>query len=407
MKRLLILILSVLSLASCGHKVPEALAKVSPEEAGMDSGRLSKVDSVILKGISDGMMPGAVLCVVRGDKIAYLKAYGCRQVVPDIEEMTTDTVFDLASLSKCVGTTLCVMRLIEQGRLSLDDKVLEYIPDFAPWKDPYTGECVDITVRDLLTHASGLAPYLGVQAVADRYGEPCPDSTMLYIAKEARRNFRPGTDFMYSCLNFVTLQNIVQKITGERLCDYAQREVFDRLGLKQTCYRPAETRPELLGRIAPTTVQEDGLPLRGVVHDPLARRLNGGNSGNAGVFSTAEDLAVIAAAIFGEGEVGGVRLLRPETIRLMCTVPAGNAPEVGRALGWDISSSHSHFKGSLMSPTRTLNHTGYTGTSMVLDLDSRTGVILLANRCHPTDDGSLREVRTAVSDIVAGAVIRQ
>ena len=212
---------------------------------------------------------------------------------------------------------------------------------------------------------------------------------------------------MYSCLNFVTLQNILQRVTGERLCDYAQREVFDRLGMKHTCYLPEETRPDLLPLIAPTTVQADGLPLLGRVHDPLARRLNGGNSGNAGVFSDAEDLSVIAAAILGGGEVCGRRVLKPETVRLMATVPEENDPSVGRALGWDVSSSHSSPNGHLTTPGRTLCHTGYTGPSMVIDLDAGFAVVLLANRVHPEDDGSLKEMRAAVSDIVASAVIRR
>ncbi|MBO6169614.1 MAG: serine hydrolase [Bacteroidales bacterium] len=406
MKRLAIVV-AALSLAACTiPKLPVGLEHVSPAEAGMDPLALSKVDNVILQSIEDGNMPGAVLAVVRGDKIAYLRAYGNRQVVPDTVAMTTNTVFDLASVSKCVGTTLCIMKLIENGELGLEDKVSDYFPDFKPWTAPDSSEQVEITVQDLLTHASGLSPYLNVQALAERYGEPCPDSTMSYIAREVPRNFRPGTDFMYSCLNFITLQNILQKITGERLCDYAQHTIFAPLTLLHTCYLPMESKPELLPIIAPTTVQADGLPFLGVVHDPLARRLNGGNSGNAGVFSDAEDLAVIVAAIIGKGTVNGFELLKPETVELMCKVPQSNNPTIGRALGWDVWSSHSSLKGVRTNYGRTLCHTGYTGPSIVIDLDAELGIILLANRCHPKDDGSLKELRAAVSDIVAGSVIR-
>lgn len=407
MKRHCLLIASLLALASCTiPKMPVGLEHVSPAEAGMDPVELSKVDKPILESIGEGNMPGAVLSVVRGDKIVYLKAYGNREVVPDTVAMTTNTVFDLASLSKCVGTTLCIMKLIENGELATDDKVSEYLPEFKPWTDPDSGEQVEISVQDLLTHASGLPPYLNVQALAERYGEPCPDSTMSYIAREAPRRFRPGTDFMYSCLNFVTLQNILQKITGEKLCDYAQANIFDALELRNTCYLPLETKPDLLPLIAPTTVQADGKPLRGVVHDPLARRLNGGNSGNAGVFSTAEDLSVIAAAIIGGGVVNNYYLLDKETVDLMCKVPKSNDPAIGRALGWDVCSSHSSLKGVKTNYGRTLCHTGYTGTSIVIDLDAELGIILLTNRCHPKDDGSLKELRAAVSDIVAESVIR-
>ena len=402
MRKLLILILPLL--VACAGEQPGALRRTAPRRAGMDPVKLSRVDSVIRSSIAGGNMSGAVLSVVRGDRIVYLKAYGNRQVVPDTVAMTPETVFDLASLSKCVGTTLSFLQLVEQGQVRLTDPVRRYIPDFQPWTDPETGETVEITVQDLLTHASGLTPYLGVQGLVDRFGENCPDSTMRYIATEVRRNFRPGSDFMYSCLNFVTLQRILEGITGERLADYAQHHVFDALGLKHTCYEPKAEHPDILPLVAPTEVQEDGLPLLGEVHDPLARRLNGGNSGNAGVFSSAEDLSVIAAAIMGGGAVHGRRILGPATVRTMAAIPAENAPHIGRALGWDVCSDHAGLRGDLTSRTRTLCHTGYTGTSMIIDLDSRTAVILLANRCHPTDDGSLARTRACVANIVAGAI---
>ena len=382
-------------LAACGQS-PAAGRLAAGEPLGESRGR--SIDSLINKGISDGIMPGAVISVVQGDKIAFLRAYGNRQVVPDTLEMTEGTVFDLASLSKCVGTTLGVMQLVEQGRLSLDDKVAAYIPGFAPWTDGTETE--DICVRQLMTHSSGLSPYVDVASLSARYGEPCPDSLMHYIAAEVRRNFRPGTDFMYSCLNFITLQNILQKISGERLCDYVQREVFDRLGLEHTCYLP-EGRLFSLPPVAPTTVQADGLPFHGFVHDPLARRLNGGNSGNAGVFSDAADLSVIAAAIMNGGEIGGRRILKQETVDLMATVPDEDCYWVGRALGWDVCSSHSSLKGNYTTAGRTLCHTGYTGTSMVIDLDKKLAIILLTNRVHPVDDGSLRDLRIQLADIVA------
>ncbi len=397
---------AVLLLAACAPERPGALSRVAPERAGMDPEKLSRVDSVILASIAEGNMPGAVLSVVRGDKIVYLKAYGNKQVVPDTVAMTPETVFDLASLSKCVGTTLSFMQLVERGQVRLTDPVKRYIPGFKPWTDPATGERVDITVQDLMTHSSGLTPYLGVPGLVDRFGEHCLDSTMRYIATEVRRNFRPKTDFMYSCLNFVTLQNILQAVTGERLADYAQRHVFDALGLRYTCYNPKTEHPDILPLVAPTEVQPDGLPLLGEVHDPLARRLNGGNSGNAGVFSNAEDLSVIAAAILGGGVVHGRRILGPETVRTMAAVPAENAPHIGRALGWDVCSDHAGIRGDLTSRTRTLCHTGYTGTSMVIDLDSDIAIILLTNRCHPTDDGALARTRACVANIVAGAVLK-
>lgn len=409
MKRFLLYSLSfaaaVSAICGCGGYEKGGLEFASPEEMGMDSGKLSRVDSVINRAIEEHQIPGAVISVVRDDKIVLLKAYGNKSVVPDTVAMTTDVVFDLASCSKVVGTTLSFMQLVEKGYVRLTDNVDRYIPGFAPWVDPETGEKVDITVQDLLTHTSGLAAYVAVDRVAERYGEPCPDSLMAYIAREVPRQFRPKTDFTYSCLNFVTLQNILQNVTGQKLEDYAQKNVFDVLGLRHTCYN-AYLHPDIMPLVAPTEVQKDGRPFLGTVHDPIAWRLNAGNSGNAGVFSNAEDLSVVAAALMNGGAVNGRRILGPLTVEMMASVPSENAPHVGRALGWDIWSDYSWFKGDIFSRTRTINHTGYTGTSIVIDLDSKTAVILLAHRVHPADKGNISRLRATVSNIVAGAVVK-
>ena len=368
---------------------------------------LRDIDGAVEAAISEGTCPGAVVAVVHDDDIVWLKAYGNSSVVPDTVAMTTDAVFDLASLSKCVGTTLSMMQLIESGKVSLDDKVSRYIPEYAPWTDPETGETVDITVRDVMTHSSGIQPYTDVPACVERFGSPCPDSLVHHVAVEAVRNFRPGTDFMYSCLNFVTVQAILEKVTGERLCDYASANVFGPLGLNDTRYLPiGEPVPEeYLSRVVPTEVQSDGLPLHGEVHDPLARLMNGGNSGNAGVFSTASDLAKVAIAIMHGGAMpdGSHRILKPETVELMTTVPESNAPSVGRALGWDVCSTHAGIRGSILSEDHCICHTGYTGTSMVIDLDRNLAVIILAHRVHPEDKGSMASLRKTVSDIVGAS----
>lgn len=359
------------------------------------------IDSVALKAINDTIIPGAVVCVVNGEDIDFLKAYGNISVVPDTVAMTVDAVFDLASLSKCVGTTMAVMQLIENGEIGLLDTVSRYFPDFVMSEGA-------ITVRDLLTHTSGIDAYSNVPRCVAKFGPGQPDSLMHHIATDTGRHFVPGEKFLYSCLNFVTLQNIVQQVTGERLCDYVQANVFDPLGLKHTAYLPLTDYPiapvEIGGApIAPTELQEDGLPLRGAVHDPLARVLNLGNSGNAGVFSNASDLAVICQSLMNEDG----RILKPETVRLMATVPEENDPAVGRCLGWDVRSSHSGICGKVLpeSGHRILCHTGYTGTSIVMDLDSRVAVIVLTNRVHPYDTGGLKATRAAISDLVFGSLL--
>ena len=408
----------LLSAAAAGAQV-----KIEkPEDHGMDPERLARIDAVVADAIRDGDIPGAVVSVVHRGSIVYLKAYGNKSVVPDTVAMTVGTMFDLASLSKCVGTMLSFMQLIEGGYVRLTDPVRRFIPAFKPWADPETGEAVDITVRDLMTHSSGLSAYYDADKLAARFGPGQPDSLMRVIATEVERHFRPGSDFLYSCLNFITLQHILERVTGERLCDYAQEHIFDPLGLKHTCYFPLQEdlrtparHAELLPLVAPTEVQDDGTPLLGAVHDPLARWAGMGNSGNAGVFSDAVDLSHISMLIMNDGKLWAdkklgypkpsQRILSPAAIRLMGTVPPENDPSVGRALGWDVASAHSGLRGDLFNPGACLMHTGYTGTSLVIDTDSRTAIVLLTNRVHPTDDGSVGRLRALVSNIVAGAIL--
>lgn len=397
-----------------------ALKQDYPERHGMNPEKLAQVDRVINEAITAKEIPGAVLSVVRGNDIVYLKAYGNKSVVPTVEPMTTETLFDLASVSKCVGTTLAFMQLIENGYVRLTDNVDRYIPDFKPWTDPESGETVDITVRDLLSHSSGLTPYINADTFVKEYGGNDPEKMEQYIATKVKRNFRPGTDFMYSCLNFVTLQRILERVTGEKLYEYAQKHVFDVLGLTHTCYFPLIYTPavsnsaELAGLCAPTEVQADGKPLVAQVHDPMARRIMGGNSGNAGVFSNAEDLSVICSAIMNGGVLvdkkgrilESTRILSPLTVRLMATIPPQNDPSVGRALGWDKKSSHSGPRGDLFNPETTIMHTGYTGTSIVIDTETKTAIILLTHRVHPEDKGSVGRLRALVANIVAGSIIQ-
>ena len=403
----------------------------------IDEAKLSQVDRVIEEAIAEKTIPGAVVSVVRGDKIAYLKAYGNKSLVPEVEPMTVETMFDLASLSKCVGTTLSIMQLIENGFIRLTDRVDMYIPGFKPWTDPKTGETVDIIIRDLLTHSSGLDAYADVDAYVSEFGENTPDEFENYLATRAGRNFRPGTQCLYSCLNFITLQRILERVTGERLCDYAKSHVFEPLGLKHTTYLPVDAEAinrqgdegpdrRTFARIgsrsdreaaeafaslcAPTEVQKDGKPLLGEVHDPIARRIMGGNSGNAGVFSNAEDLSVICAAIMNGGALPGAapeaRILGPLTIDLMCKAPIQNDPAVGRALGWDKDGWNPGTRGDIFDPETSIWHTGYTGTSIVIDMKTKTALIILTNRVHPEDKGSLARMRAQVANIVAGAIVK-
>lgn len=389
------------SLASAQLKV------VSPKMHGIDPSHLDRIDTLVVRNIHSGNIPGAVVAVVHGGDIVYLKAFGDKQVVPERIPMTTETMFDLASVSKCVGTTLAAMQLIERGEIRPKDEVRYFFPEFRPWIDPETGEKVHITIQDLMSHSSGLSPYINVESFVQQYGENQPDSLMRFIATEVKRNFRPRTEFMYSCLNYITLQHIIQQVTAQPLNVYVEENIFRPLGLEHTCYFPlgADLRTpvahqELIPLCAPTEVQADGLPLVAAVHDPIARRINAGVSGNAGVFSNAADLAVLCQAILNKGG----DILLPATVRMMCTIPPENEPNVGRALGWDKKSDHSGLKGDYFNPNRTIEHTGYTGTSLVLNFDSKTALIILTNRVHPNDDGAVGRMRALIANVVGSSV---
>lgn len=405
MKKLLLSLVALALAFGVKAQIPAGygLPHVSPEEVGMSSERLSKIDGIVNAAVERKDFPGAVVAVVRGQKICYMKAFGKKAWVPKEEPMTVESVFDMASLSKCIGTTLSFMQLVEDGRVRLSDEVRDYIPEFAPWVNPENPkEKVHITIENLLTHTSGLDSYINVKNYCKSHPAGQPDSLMHYIAVNTGRHFRPGTGYIYSCLNFVTLQNVLQKVTGEKLCDYAQKNVFDRLGMKNTRYYPIGTKidAETLANICPTEVQEDGLPYRGQVHDPIANILNNGNSGNAGVFSNAEDVAIVAAAMFGYGQWNGRRILSPLTVKKMLTVPAKQPKHIGRALGWDAKNWYCE-----LFSDNSFNHTGYTGTAFAFDMDNQLAVIILTNRAHPHDGGAVSQTRGLVCNVVASALL--
>ena len=375
--------------------IAQPLTRVAPEQVGMDSQRLLYADEAIQKAIDKKEIPGAVLAVVRQGKMAYLKAYGNKRIYPNIEPMTVNTIFDMASCSKSMSTAVCTMTLVERGQIRLLDRVSLYIPGFEGWKGE-GGEKKDIRIVDLLTHTSGLPSYAPVAELQKKYGAPNPDGLIEYIST-CRRDFKPQSAFQYSCLNFITLQRIIETVSGQSLRDFAKANVFDVLGMTQTDYFPTNK-----ALIAPTEKQKDGSVLCGQVHDPLARIMNGGISGNAGVFSSADDIALLCAALQNGGEWNGHRILSPQGVKAMRTVPREVAP-FGRTLGWDSYSAYASNSGDLLSPN-TYGHTGYTGTSIVIDPDNDLSVILLINAVHPEDKHSVVRLRSLVANAVAASV---
>lgn len=388
----------------------QPLQRVAPEQVGMDSRKLIYADEAIEQAIADKEIPGAVLAIVRQGKMAYLKAYGNKRVYPNVEPMTVNTIFDMASCSKSISTAICTHILAERGKLRLLDPVNLYIPDFKSWQSEDGKEKKVIRIIDLLTHTSGLPPYAPTSELEKQYGSPSPDGLIEYIST-CRRDFKPQTDFQYSCLNYITLQRIIETISGQSLRDFARQNLFDVLGMSHTDYLPCRrdkdgkwitTVDADFSNLAPTEKQPDGSVLCGQVHDPLARVLNGGISGNAGVFSCAEDIALLCAALQNDGEWNGRRILSPLAVKTMRTVPRATAT-LGRTPGWDNFSAYASNNGDYFGPN-TYGHTGYTGTSIIIDPDTDTSVILLINAVHPEDGHSVVRLRSLIANVVASSI---
>ena len=417
MFRILLLALCAFAINASANNVPTA----SPEEVGMSLTRLRAADEVILRAISDNKTPGAVLAVVRHGKLAYLKAYGNRQTYPTTQPMTTQTVFDMASCTKPMATAISAMLLVERGQLRLSDPVSMYLPEFKNWYGEGK-DSVTIRVEDLLTHTSGLPAYAPVKTLAEADGKPNPAKLMTYIAG-CKREFKPRADMQYSCLNYITLQNVVERITGQSLRTFAANNIFIPLGMKHTDFLPctsdksgklvntsqprwvANGEQASLTPIAPTEKQPNGMVKQGQVHDPLACTLNGGVSGNAGLFSSAEDVATLCAMLQNGGAWGGKRILSPLTVKAMRSVPQ-NFNSFGRSLGWDVSSAYASNQGDLLSP-EAYGHTGYTGTSIVIDPVNDLSIILLCNSVHPVDASNVIRLRAQVANAVAASITNE
>ncbi len=393
--------LLILALALCATPVlwggePKVLRSGEPRTVGMDEQRLQRVDEVILKEIKDRKLPGAVILVARQGVIVYRKAYGQAQVVPTPEKMTVDKIFDMASVTKPVATATSVMILVEQGKIRLNDPVTKYIVEFTPFVSANGDTAAMPRVWHLLTHTAGLPAYTNAADLKEKYGEPCPEQLIQTIAK-IKKNSAPGEKFVYSCLGFITLAEIVYRVSGQTIDEFALKNIFEPLGMKSTRFCPP---PEWKPRIAPTEVI-DGNPLCGKVHDPLAQLMDG-KSGNAGLFSTADDLAIFCQMLLNGGVYGKTRILSPLTVKLMTSVYP-EVPFAGRGLGWDINSAYSSNMGDIFSKTA-FGHTGFTGTSVVVDPTTETFVILLTNSVH-LSGGSVIRLRTLVANIVAGSII--
>jgi uncharacterized protein YbbC (DUF1343 family) len=389
-----------LFLACCGLTLAfpagaQRAAAPAPE-SGVDLARLDAIPPLVEQAIADKKLPGAVVLVGRGDRVVYQKAIGHRALVPATEAMTLDTIFDMASLTKVVATTTSVMKLVEDGRIRLSDRVSDYIPGFEQRNK------TNITIRHLMTHTSGLRPDL------DSANAWTGADTAIQLAMDEVPTAPPGERFVYSDINYFLLGDIVRRVSGLPLNEFARKNIFEPLGMKDTMFLPPAS---LHPRIAPTEPctpfgwpcdGPDAKMMRGVVHDWTARRM-GGVAGHAGLFSTAADLSIFCRMLLNGGRYNGVRILAPLTVAKMTTPASAPGDPNVRGLGWDIDSSFSANRGELL-PIGSFGHTGFTGTSIWIDPVTRTFVVFLSNRVHPDGKGDVTPLRARVATVAASAI---
>lgn len=347
--------------------------------------QIPNLDRVIEEAIAKKEIPGAVCLVGYKGRTLHFKAYGQRALEPAGEAMTLDTIFDAASLTKVVATTSSVMRLVEDGKLRLNDRVTVYLPEFQGGKS-------EITIRHLLTHYSGLRPDLDL--------EPAWQGYELGIQKALvdKPTSEPGLKFVYSDINFILLGEIVRRLGGKTLPDFAKDNVFTPLGMSETQFQPPAS---LRARIAPTEkLKGEATSLRGVVHDETTRFM-GGIAGHAGLFTTAEDLSRFARMMLQHGQ----GLFAPATIARFTSVNSPSGQSALRGLGWDIDSPFAGNRGDLY-PIGSFGHTGFTGTSLWIDPASESYVILLTNGVHPFRRPPVTPLRGRVASVAAAYVSR-
>jgi len=351
-----------------------------PAAAAGQSLDWSDLDRAARESVAGGDTPGVVILVGQGNRVLYRKALGSRAVTPAVEPMTTDTIFDIASLTKVVATTPAILALADDRKLDLDAPLGRYLKEF---RGP---QLAWLTVRRVLTHTAGFADLPSKEVMA----KGIADGMRLLAAEVAEPS--ATAPFRYSDTGFIVLAELVRRVSGEPLDRFTRKRFYQPLGMRETTFNPPAARR---ARIAPTEFFQ-GRMLRGVVHDPRARQLHG-VAGHAGLFSTADDLGRFCRMLLGDGMDGSRRYLSSASVHAMFAPNA--AGEATRGLGWDMSSGYSRTLGSFF-PVGSVGHTGFTGTSIWMDPPTRTYAIILTNRVHPAGKGSVVELRRRVSAIV-------
>jgi CubicO group peptidase (beta-lactamase class C family) len=378
----------------------KTLPRSKPEKVGMSSQRLARMDGLLSAAVEEKSIPGAVVLVGRKGKIVYRKAFGESQQVPESRLMHVSTLFDLASITKPVATVTSIMILVERGEIHLRDKVKKFIPEFSAFREGAGKPEKDARIWHLLTHTAGLPPIIEAEVIKEKLGDPCKLEELTGLIARLDKLTPPGQEFLYGCLGFITLAYIIEKVSGENVAEFTRANIFSPLKMRRTLFNPPE---ELRPQCAATEVIE-GEPLVGIVHDPRARLL-GGISGNAGLFSNVDDLAIFAQMMLNKGEYDRTRILSPLSVERMTEI----YPKVkfsGRGLGWDVDSPYSSNQGDLFG-SDSYGHTGYTGTSLWIDPETQAFVIFLTNRVHPDDRNkdAIVSLRSRVANIVAASIL--
>ena len=341
----------------------------------------SDLDRAARDAVAAGDTPGEVILVGQGDRVLYRKAVGSRAVTPAVEPMTTDTIFDIASLTKVIATAPAVLALVDDGKLDLDAPLGRYLKEF---QAPHLSW---LTLRRVLTHTAGFPDIPPKDAMARGF----PEAMRIIVAGVSEPSMT--APFRYSDTGFIVLAELVRRVSGEPLDRFTHKRFYQPLGMRDTTFNPPKA---WRSRIAPTEFVQ-GQMLRGVVHDPRARELHG-VAGHAGLFSTADDLGRFCRMLLAGGSFGGRQYLSAASVSAMFA-PNGLG-EATRGLGWDMSSGYSRTLGSFF-PLGSVGHTGFTGTSIWMDPSTRTYAIILTNRVHPAGKGSVVELRRRVSAVVA------
>lgn len=359
---------------------------------------LNQIAPLVKNSIEQGNYPGAVILAGHQGKIIYRGVFGNQQVQPYLFPMQRNTIFDVASLTKVIVTTTAIMQLVEQGTIKLDAPVAHYWPAFADQEKD------KITVRQLLTHTSGLPEdiasvelnaILPLDKQMTKPNQWSGKKAALNKITQIKPHAQIGSHFLYSDINFIVLGYLVERVSHERLDHYAYRHIFKPLKMMNSFYKPNE---QLKNRIAPTEIMSGELRW-GEVHDPTVN-LMGGIAGMAGLFSTADDLGKFAESLLSKPII-----LKTDTIKMMIVPQTPETMAEKRGLGWDIKTSFSC--GGTVFSKASFGHTGWTGTSIWIDPDSHTWLVILTSRTHPKPlaVNALKQDRSAIADLIARAVM--